>query len=92
MNNKVYVEDIQDSAEKILSETGYTAVAKAYILYRKERENSRNAAQRVINYKNIMNSYLKVEDWRVKENSTVTYSIGGLILSNSCLLYTSRCV
>lgn len=83
MNNKVYVEDIQDSAEKILSETGYTAVAKAYILYRKERENSRNAAQRVINYKNIMNSYLKVEDWRVKENSTVTYSIGGLILSNS---------
>ncbi|MEQ2497490.1 MULTISPECIES: ribonucleoside triphosphate reductase [Lachnospiraceae] len=83
MNNKVYVEDIQDSAEKILSETGYTSVAKAYILYRKERENSRNAAQRVINYKNIMNSYLKVEDWRVKENSTVTYSIGGLILSNS---------
>ena len=57
MNNKVYVEDIQDSAEKILSETGYTSVAKAYILYRKERENSRNAAQRVINYKNIINSY-----------------------------------
>lgn len=83
VNNMVYVEDIQDSAEKILSETGYVKVSKAYILYRKERENARNTAQRVINYRNIMDSYLKVEDWRVKENSTVTYSIGGLILSNS---------
>ena len=37
----------------------------------------------ILDYKDIENSYVKVEDWRVKENSTVTYSVGGLILSNS---------
>ena len=37
----------------------------------------------MLDYKKLVNSYLKVEDWRVKENSTVTYSVGGLILSNS---------
>ena len=37
----------------------------------------------ILDYKEIVNSYVKVEDWRVKENSTVTYSVGGLILSNS---------
>ena len=37
----------------------------------------------ILDYKDVVNSYVKVEDWRVKENSTVTYSVGGLILSNS---------
>ena len=77
------VEDIQDSVEKILSNAGYADVAKAYILYRKQRENVRNAAKTVLDYKNLMDGYLKTLDWRVKENSTVTYSLGGLILSNS---------
>ena len=58
-------------------------VAKAYILYRKQREKVRNMKSTILDYKEIVNSYVKVEDWRVKENSTVTYSVGGLILSNS---------
>jgi anaerobic ribonucleoside-triphosphate reductase len=77
------VEDIQDSAEKVLSEAGYADVSKAYILYRKQRENVRNIQATTLDYKKIVDNYLKALDWRVKENSTVTYSIGGLILSNS---------
>lgn len=77
------VESIQDSVEQVLSQTGYEDVAKAYILYRKQREKIRNMKSTILNYKEIVDSYVKVEDWRVKENSTVTYSVGGLILSNS---------
>ena len=77
------VEAIQDSAEKILSESGYADVAKSYILYRKKRENVRNIASTTLDYKKLVDNYLKALDWRVKENSTVTYSVGGLILSNS---------
>lgn len=77
------VEQIQDSAEKVLSESGYADVSKAYILYRKQRENIRNINATSLDYKKLVDSYLKALDWRVKENSTVTYSVGGLILSNS---------
>lgn len=79
------VEDIQDSVEKVLSDAGYADVAKSYILYRKERERERlrNVKNTMIDYKKIVDSYVKVEDWRVKENSTVTYSVGGLILSEA---------
>lgn len=80
---QISVEDVQDSVERILTQTGYTDVAKAYILYRKQREKIRNMKSTILDYKDIVNSYVKVEDWRVKENSTVTYSVGGLILSNS---------
>ena len=79
----VDVESIQDSVENVLVQTGYAEVAKAYILYRKQREKIRNMKSTILDYKDIVNSYVKVEDWRVKENSTVTYSVGGLILSNS---------
>lgn len=79
----VSVEDIQDSVEHVLEQTGYTDVAKAYILYRKNREKIRNMKSTILDYKDIVNSYVKEEDWRVKENSTVTYSVGGLILHNS---------
>lgn len=79
----VDVESIQDSVENVLVQTGYAEVAKAYILYRKQREKIRNMRSTILDYKDIVNSYVKVEDWRVKENSTVTYSVGGLILSNS---------
>ena len=82
-DSAVHVEDIQDSVEKILEQAGYTEVAKAYILYRKQREKMRNMKSTILDYKDVVNSYVKVEDWRVKENSTVTYSVGGLILSNS---------
>ncbi|MGB8455815.1 MAG: ribonucleoside triphosphate reductase [Anaerocolumna sp.] len=80
---QVSVEDIQDSVEHVLEQTGYTDVAKAYILYRKNRERIRNMNSTILDYKEIVNSYVKEEDWRVKENSTVTYSVGGLILHNS---------
>ncbi|MCR4727992.1 MAG: ribonucleoside triphosphate reductase [Lachnospiraceae bacterium] len=79
----IHVEDIQDSVEKVLETAGYTDVAKAYILYRKQREKMRVMKSTILDYKDVVNSYVKVEDWRVKENSTVTYSVGGLILSNS---------
>lgn len=83
VNKSIYVEDIQDSVEKVLENTGYTEVAKAYILYRKNREKIRNMKSTILDYKEIVDSYVKEEDWRVKENSTVTYSVGGLILHNS---------
>ena len=82
-DGKIAVEDIQDSVENVLIQAGYSDVAKAYILYRKQREKVRNMKSTILDYKEIVNSYVKVEDWRVKENSTVTYSVGGLILSNS---------
>ena len=79
----VAVEDVQDSVETVLSRGGYETVAKAYILYRKQREKVRNMKSTFLDYKETVNKYLNIEDWRVKENSTVTYSVGGLILSNS---------
>ena len=83
VDGKVDVESIQDSVEFTLQKMGYEDVAKAYILYRNQREKIRNMNSALLNYKNLVDSYVKVEDWRVKENSTVTYSVGGLILSNS---------
>ncbi|OPY61917.1 MAG: Anaerobic ribonucleoside-triphosphate reductase [Pelotomaculum sp. PtaU1.Bin065] len=77
------VENIQDSVERVLVQAGYADVAKAYILYRKQREKVRNTKSTLLDYKELVNSYVNVDDWRVKENSTVTYSVGGLILSNS---------
>ena len=82
-NNIIDIEDIQDSVEAVLSKAGYADVAKAYILYRKLHEKQRAIENTMLNYKDVVNSYINVTDWRVKENSTVTYSVGGLILSNS---------
>ncbi len=82
-DGKIEVEDIQDSVESVLIQAGYADVAKAYILYRRQREKLRNMTNTVLDYKNVVDGYLKATDWRVKENSTVTYSVGGLILSNS---------
>ena len=82
-NGLISVEDIQDSVETVLIQAGYDDVAKAYILYRRQHENARNAKNSLLDYKSLVNNYLKINDWRVKENSTVTYSVGGLILSNS---------
>lgn len=82
-DGQIHVEDIQDSVEKVLEQAGYTQAAKAFILYQKQREKMRNMKSTILDYKDVVSSYMKVEDWRVKENSTVTYSVGGLILSNS---------
>ena len=77
------VEDIQDSVESVLIQAGYADVAKAYILYRRQREKLRNMKNTFLDYRDTVNKYLNVTDWRVKENSTVTYSVGGLILSTA---------
>ena len=82
-DEKIAVEDIQDSVESVLIRAGYDDVAKAYILYRRQREKLRNMKSTILDYKELVDSYVNVQDWRVKENSTVTYSVGGLILSNS---------
>ena len=79
----ITVENIQDSAEYVLVQAGYADVSKAYILYRKQREKLRNIKGTLLDYKDLVDNYVNVSDWRVKENSTVTYSVGGLILSNS---------
>ncbi|HBF44441.1 MAG TPA: ribonucleoside triphosphate reductase [Clostridiales bacterium] len=79
----ISVEKIQDSVETVLIKAGYDDIAKAYILYRKQREKIRNVGTTLLDYKKIVDNYLQINDWRVKENSTVTYSVGGLILSNS---------
>ncbi len=83
VDGMISVEDIQDSVESVLIAAGYADVAKCYILYRKQREKIRNMKSTILDYKQVVDSYVKVTDWRVKENSTVTYSVGGLILSNS---------
>ena len=82
-HDRIQVEDIQDSVESILIQSGYGDVAKCYILYRKQREKIRNMKSTILDYKELVDSYVKATDWRVKENSTVTYSVGGLILNNS---------
>ena len=82
-DNTVSVEDIQDTVEVTLIQANYTDVAKSYIIYRKQHENIRKAQETVLDYKRTVDNYLNINDWRVKENSTVTYSVGGLILSNS---------
>ena len=79
----ISIEDIQDCVEVVLIQAGYIDVAKAYILYRKQHEKMRNIKSTFLDYKDTVNNYLSINDWRVKENSTVTYSVGGLILSNS---------
>ena len=83
VDHHISVEDIQDSVEHVLIQAGYGDVAKAYILYRRQHEKMRNMNSTILDYKEIVDNYVKVADWRVKENSTVTYSVGGLILSNS---------
>ena len=82
-DEQIQVEDIQDSVEKVLIQADYADVAKSYILYRKQREKIRNMRSTILNYKELVDNYVKALDWRVKENSTVTYSVGGLILNNS---------
>ena len=82
-NDNINIEDIQDSVEVVLIQAGYIDVARSYIIYRKQHQQLRELKSTNIDYKNVINNYLKINDWRVKENSTVTYSVGGLILSNS---------
>ncbi|MBQ6734113.1 MAG: ribonucleoside triphosphate reductase [Lachnospiraceae bacterium] len=81
---KPTVEQIQDAVETSLMKCGYQKTAKAYILYRSQHQKARDTKNTLLDYKTLVNGYIGAEkDWRVKENSTVTLSVGGLILSNS---------
>ncbi|MEQ8201350.1 MAG: ribonucleoside triphosphate reductase [Syntrophomonadaceae bacterium] len=72
------VEGIQDLVEKVLVKNGHYKTAKAYILYRKQHETLRNADQLLANNNQIIANYLGRNDWRVKENSNMTYSLQGM--------------
>lgn len=82
-DEKVSVEDIQDAVEIALIQTNYIDVAKSYMEYRNKHAALRQVKNTSLDFKNVVDNYLRIADWRVKENSTVTYSVGGLILSNS---------
>lgn len=82
-DNIIGVEDIQDAVEIVLIQAGYVDVSKSYMDYRRKHQELRDLKKTELNYASVVDNYLKVNDWRVKENSTVTYSVGGLILSNS---------
>lgn len=82
-NGIIHLEKVQDAVEKALVEAGFAETAKAYILYRKQHEKIRNFDKNMLDFSRTVNDYLDRSDWRVRENSTVSYSIGGLILHNS---------
>ncbi|MBP5301540.1 MAG: ribonucleoside triphosphate reductase [Bacilli bacterium] len=85
-DNKISVEQIQDAVEISLIQSGYIDVAKIYMSYREKHANLREIAinnKPLLNYADTIDKYLNNENWRVKENSTVVYSVGGLILYNS---------
>lgn len=82
-DEKISVEDIQDAVEIVLIQANYIDVARSYMDYRKKHAALRQVKTTSLDFKNVVDNYLRIADWRVKENSTVTYSVGGLILSNS---------
>jgi len=77
------IEDIQNTVEKILIKKWHDEVAKAYILYRKQRTKSREDKKVVVEVWNTMKEYLDNVDWRINENANIGYSIWWLILKNS---------
>ena len=71
------VEEIQDTVEKMLIENGNARTAKAYIVYRKQHQDMRELAA-LLSSADMVDQYLDIEDWRVKENSNMSYSLQGL--------------
>ncbi len=76
--NIPHVEEIQDIVEKVLIEHGHAKVAKAYILYREKRRQAREISKAIVDGVNVVEDYLQQADWRVNENSNMTYSLQGL--------------
>ncbi len=71
------VEEIQDTIEKKLIEKGHVRTVKAYILYRKQHQDLRETASLLSNG-DLIDKYLDIEDWRIRENSNMSYSLQGL--------------
>ena len=80
INNKIYpsVELIQDMVEETLMDNGYTKVSKEYILYRNQREKLRNSEDAYKEVMSVVKGYIRLEDWKVNENSNMSYSLQGL--------------
>jgi anaerobic ribonucleoside-triphosphate reductase len=74
--DNITVENVQDTVEESLMVAGFCKTAKAYILYRDQRNRIRNV-EGVLNF-DIINEYLDESSWRVKENSNMAYSLQGL--------------
>jgi ribonucleoside-triphosphate reductase len=72
------VEDVQDRVEKALMDTGFDKTAKAYILYRDNRRKIRDTEASLEDAVDLINQYIGEEDWQVKENSNMAYSLQGL--------------
>ena len=79
-NTTVDIETIQDLVEETLIQYGYSKVSKAYILYRRKRQEAREALQAAVDVEKIVQEYLLKADWRTQENSNTTYSYPGLVL------------
>ncbi len=76
----VDIETIQDTVEEILIENGFSKAAKAYIIYRRKRQEAREALKAAVDVEKIVQEYLVKTDWRTQENSNTTYSYPGLVL------------
>jgi len=74
------VEDIQDIVEEVLIKNNLYEVVKAYILYRKQHQEMREMESLFIDVGRVIDEYISKLDWRVKENSNITYSLSGLLL------------
>jgi len=72
------VEEIQDLVEKVLIESGHAKTAKAYILYRNQRNETRNLKQSLLNFSELIDGYIDESNWQVRENSNMGYSLQGL--------------
>ena len=73
-----HVEDIQDAVEEVLIKSGNPRVAKTYILYRQQRAEARNTQRMMLDGEKLVDDYLKRADWRVRENSNMSFSLQGL--------------
>ena len=77
------IEQIQDIVEQVLISANYFVTAKAYILYRDQRNRMRADHKVMVDVESSINEYLEKLDWRINENANQGYSNGGLILNVS---------
>ncbi len=77
------VEQIQDMVEGILLDSGYTATARSYIVYREQHQRLRSDRKTMVDVEQSVNEYLSRADWRVNANANQGFSLGGLILNVS---------
>jgi ribonucleoside-triphosphate reductase (formate) len=71
------VESIQDIVEQVLFKNEEFDAAKAYIIYRYQHQNIRET-KNIFSNIDIVENYINLQDWRVKESANSTYSLQGL--------------